>query len=224
MVVKLMDATKSRKWQITLKGGEWDWVTSTAWWPACKSTCTSRSQVALPERWASQRAQSQKRTQQMSNTTPRATLQTGKAAAIFRRKERRARSISRNTRPPLPMYHRWAGAGQQVQGDRPWSPVQLHLGQLCRRGPCKGTESRSSLSLHRQKFRFTDLVWEGLNCAGPSFAQLRPLALCTQRNIPGQEKSDRGDLLSCTLKPWKNTRCAFPSTRVEIGGMLEWFW
>lgn len=119
MVVKLMDATKSRKWQINLERGERDWVTSTAWWPACKSTCTSRSQVALPERWVSQRAQSQKRTQQMSNTTPRAMLQTGKAAAIFRHKDRWARSISRNTRPPLPVYHRWAGAGQQVQGERP---------------------------------------------------------------------------------------------------------
>lgn len=118
-------------------------------------------------------------------------------------------SRSRESDPPVGMSNK---------------PSSAPLGQLCRRGPCKGTQSRSSLSLHRQKFRFTDLVWGGLNCAGPSCPQLRSLALCTQPNIPGQKKSDRGDLLSCTLKPWNNTHCASPSTRVEIGGMLKWFW
>ena len=103
-------------------------------------------------------------------------------------------------------------------------PSSAPSGQLCRRGPCKGTEHHSSLPLHRQKFRLTDVFWEGLNCPGPSFPQLRPLTLCTQPNTTGEKKSDHGDLLSPTLKPWNNTHCSFPSTRVEIGGMLKWFW
>lgn len=101
---------------------------------------------------------------------PRARFQMGKAVAGSRCKDRWARSIFNNTRPPLSLYHcrdaEWAQHGSSVQ------------------------------LMETEKFWLEILMfWESLNCLGPTSLQTRPLTLCTPSNTSGQKKSDHGDLL-----------------------------
>lgn len=138
VVVKLMDATESRKWQITLQR----WVRCNnlnCLMTTVQKQLYTRSQVALPERWASQRTQTQKRTQQMSNTNPKSHPPNWKSRSNFQVQRQMSKKYFQKQEATsacasLPSRGWAAGPGMATLTQGCWmSPTRLPQGRSLQR-------------------------------------------------------------------------------------------
>lgn len=159
-------------WQLW---GKWDWITSTAWWPGCRSSCTSRSQVAPPER--SQEGTNSKEDTADEQHKPREPPSKQERLQQFlgaRTDEQEG--VSRNTRPPLSGCQCWAGAGSGFrERDHPTEMLQEPSSvpgvQLCWRGPTKAptTTPPSPWIMKNSHLRKCfERVWTAPSQASPS--------------------------------------------------------